>query len=163
MSILLKIIQIWCLFSSTSGGVGNHRRALNLNLVWWLPPNAGLPGAQEKEPLPLPKGKFIIATTSLTCPWGSHSLQKFSNLRLGLSIYSKPENNLYLFPFLTPPRLPPAWGSFSNSVIYLGTHQTCFQPLSYRVPFLWAVPECPGIMCCSNPKHAAFLPNMSKL
>lgn len=144
-------------------GCGEPQDSSKSQSVLVAPTKCWVTRCPGEEPLPLPKGKFIITTTSPTCPWGSHSPQKFSNLRLGLSIYSKPENNLYLFPFLTPPRLPSAWGSFSNSVIYLGTHQTCFQPLSYRVPFLWAVPECPGIMCCSDPKQAAFLPNMSKL
>ena len=60
----------------------------------------------------------------------------------------EPENknkNLHLFPFLTPPRFPPAWGKFflffflqCYSVIYLGTASCLnFQDLSYLTVFLF--------------------------
>ena len=59
----------------------------------------------------------------------------------------EPENknkNLHLFPFLTPPRFPPAWGKFFcfflqwYRVIYLGSAACLnFQDLSYLKVFLF--------------------------
>ena len=70
------------------------------------------------------QGKLFIAISSPTSQWGNHSPQKFSNTKLGLGIYSKPENNLYLYPFLTSPRFPSALGRFFHTVpCTQGTHQ----------------------------------------